>query len=69
MSFENIDSFISMGGHGLYVWLSYSIGLLVFLIAFISPIIQRKRIVKELLQLQRRQETKQNMKDHNSSIN
>lgn len=69
MSFENFDSFISMGGHGLYVWLSYSAGLLVFLIAFISPIIQRKRIVKELLQLQRRQETKQNMKDHNSSIN
>ena len=27
MGFENFADFIDMGGHGLYVWLSYAIAL------------------------------------------
>lgn len=54
MSFESFDAFINMGGHGLYVWLSYGVGLCIFLIAFIAPIIKRKSVLKELSQLQRR---------------
>lgn len=55
MQFTDIDAFLAMGGHGFYVWLSYGVGLLVFTIAFISPLLKKKQIVKELLQLQRRQ--------------
>ncbi len=54
MYFTNLETFIDMGGHGLYVWLSYGVGLVIFFIAFISPIVKRKRIIKELSQIQRR---------------
>ncbi|WP_068750299.1 heme exporter protein CcmD, partial [Oleiphilus sp. HI0123] len=28
MSFDSFSEFLNMGGHGLYVWLCYGIGLL-----------------------------------------
>tara|TARA_R110002167_G_scaffold241351_1_gene446675 strand:+ start:458 stop:664 length:207 start_codon:yes stop_codon:yes gene_type:complete len=68
MQFVDIDAFLNMGGHGLYVWLSYGVGLVVFIIAFISPILKKKRIIKELSQLQRRQ-TRQKMKQNTEGIN
>lgn len=29
MNFESLDALLAMGGHGLYVWLSYGVSLLV----------------------------------------
>lgn len=55
MRFENFESFIAMGGHGLYVWLCYGVGLLVFMVVFLSPIVRKKAIIAELQQLRRRQ--------------
>lgn len=54
MSFDTFSEFIAMGGHGLYVWLCYGVGLVVMSIAFIQPILKRKEIVKELQQAIRR---------------
>lgn len=68
MQFTDIDAFINMGGHGLYVWLSYGVGLLVFITAFMSPVLKKKRIIKELSQLQRRQ-SKHKMKQSTEGIN
>ena len=48
MYFESWEAFINMGGHGLYVWLSYGVGLCVFMAALISPLVRRKYIMKEL---------------------
>ena len=69
MNFTDLESFLNMGGHGLYVWLSYGVGLLVFIIAFVSPILQKKRIIKDLSQLQRRQQTKRVPHESTGSIN
>ena len=69
MSFTSFESFLEMGGHGLYVWLSYGVGLLIFIIAFISPILKRKRIIQEMSQLQRRQNLKRTPNDNTGSIN
>ena len=69
MNFTSLESFLNMGGHGLYVWLSYGIGLLVFIIAFVSPILKRKHIIQELSQLQRRQQIKRTPNDNTGSIN
>lgn len=55
MQFSDLEAFFAMGGHGLYVWLAYGIGFVVFLVAAINPVLQKKRIIKELKQLQRRQ--------------
>jgi heme exporter protein D len=54
LSFDNFSDFFAMGGHGVYVWLSYGMGIIIFAIAFIQPLLQRKTIIKELAQRNRR---------------
>ena len=54
MSFDSFTDFLAMGGHGIYVWLSYGMGLLIFSASLIQPISRKKSLIKELLQLQRR---------------
>ncbi len=55
MNFDSFNDFLMMGGHGLYVWLSYGVGLLVLMIAAISPVIERKRVIKQVAQQIKRQ--------------
>lgn len=69
MNFTSLESFLNMGGHGLYVWLSYGVGILVFIIAFVGPILKRKQIIQELSQLQRRHKPKQKTNENTESIN
>ncbi len=54
MSFDSVSAFLEMGGHGLYVWLCYSVGLITFLMLGFSPVFERKALMKELAQRQRR---------------
>ena len=55
MRFTDFDAFMQMGGHGLYVWLCYGVGLLVFIVCLISPVLRKKEIYKELRQAKRRE--------------
>jgi heme exporter protein D len=45
-----------MGGHGLYVWSSYALGLAVMLGCVLSPILTRKRLITEQQRRLRREE-------------
>ena len=45
--FDSLADFIAMGGHGLYVWMSYAVGAGVFLFNLLSPYLIRKRLVTE----------------------
>jgi heme exporter protein D len=56
MYFSSFEEFLMMGGHGLYVWLCYGVGFLVLMICFLSPIIKKRTILKELRQVQRREQ-------------
>lgn len=56
MSFDSFADFLAMGGHGLYVWSSYAIGLIVLLANVVSPIMTRKRLITEQLRRIRREE-------------
>lgn len=58
MSFDSFADFLAMGGHGLYVWSSYAIGLAVVLANVISPMMTRKRLITEQLRRIRREENK-----------
>lgn len=58
MSFDSFADFLAMGGHGLYVWSSYAIGLVVLLANVVSPIMTRKRLITEQLRRIRREEIK-----------
>lgn len=47
MSFDSFSDFLAMGGHGLYVWLSYGIGLVIIVLNLVLPMRTRKRIMAE----------------------
>ena len=43
--------FLSMGGHGFYIWTSYAIVTVVLVFSFIKPISQLQKIIRDLGQL------------------
>lgn len=63
MSFESFADFIAMGGHGLYVWLCYGVGLIAFLCLGLGPVFEHKRVLNELAQQQRRRENDKRKKN------
>ena len=48
MQFESLLEFVQMGGHGVYVWLSYGITLMVITLNFILPKLEQKQLLKSL---------------------
>lgn len=48
MSFESLQEFIAMGGHGPFVWTSYGVAALVIFYNIVQPIIRRKDVLKRL---------------------
>ena len=55
MNFETFTEFLLMGGHGLYVWLSYGVGFFIILLVYIQPVLARRSIIQELSQRLRRE--------------
>lgn len=58
MRFDSFSDFLSMGGDGLYVWLSYGIGVVVILGNVVWPILRRKQLLTQLRRRLRREENK-----------
>lgn len=51
-----------MGGHGLYVWLSYGIVLVLFIINLAGPLLRKKQLISELTRRLRREQKKHESK-------
>ncbi len=62
MYFDSFTDFIAMGGHGLYVWLAYSIALAVIAFNVLSPMLRKKQFVAEY---QRRLKREQRLGESN----
>lgn len=58
MSFASFSEFLAMGSHGVYVWTSYGIGLLVVLINVALPLLGRRRYLQDEARRLRREEMK-----------
>jgi heme exporter protein D len=56
MSFETFADFLAMGKHGLYVWLSYGVAVLVIAANVLALRRQRRRFFREAAALERRRE-------------
>lgn len=56
MSFSSFSEFLNMGGHGLYVWISYATALLVILFNVLMPIRLRRQFFLDQARQQRREE-------------
>lgn len=55
MSFDSFSDFIAMGGHGVYVWLSYAIAVVVIVINIVGPVLQKKKVFSDLTRRLRRE--------------
>ena len=55
MNFENFSDFLAMGGHGLYVWMAYSVALIVFVANVAGPVLKKKDILKKHAQRLKRE--------------
>ena len=54
VSFDSFPEFLAMGGHGLYVWLSYGATLIVVLANVVSVRMSRQRFFRQARALERR---------------
>ncbi len=49
-----MKEFFHMGGYGFYVWTSYGIALLILLANLLSPILLKKKLLRELARREQR---------------
>jgi len=49
-----MNEFFHMGGYGFYVWTSYGLALLVLLANLLSPILLKKKLLRELARREQR---------------
>lgn len=60
--FESLSDFISMSGHGPYVWFSYAIVLFAMLFFGFKPNWQMKQFVKTQSKINRQQQHQEELK-------
>lgn len=53
MQFESLSEFLTMGGHGLYVWLSYGVGVVLITYNLVAPRIRYRQFQARLARLSR----------------
>lgn len=46
--------FFAMGGYAFFVWTSYSLALLVLVLTFVWPVLQKRRLLRKLQQAHQR---------------
>ena len=56
MFFDSFSSFLEMGKHGLYVWSCYGLAAVIVAINFVSPILTRKKVIKDIQRQNRREQ-------------
>ena len=61
---SSITEFLHMGGYAFYVWMSYGLALVVLVMTFVMPMINRKNLIKEL-RMKYRQQERQNREREN----
>jgi heme exporter protein D len=55
VNFSSWHDFLYMGGHYLYVWLSYGIGVCGIIVTLARPLLARRRFFAQQRQLVRRE--------------
>lgn len=55
----SVSDFFHMGGHGFYIWVSYGLALVLMVAAFIPPIFQERKLIKQITRRLRREQRDQ----------
>lgn len=54
MQFDSFSAFISMGGHGVYVWSVYGATVIILLIMAANPLLKKRRFfIEQTMRLKR----------------
>jgi heme exporter protein D len=53
---NSFAEFLGMGGYGMYVWPAYGIAFVVLLLNVVLPLIQRKKLLRDLALKQKRKQ-------------
>lgn len=69
MAFDSFEAFLAMGKHGLYVWTSYAVFLVVIGANVVAPLWQKRRIMVHQRRLLRREEARQRRDEPRSGEN
>lgn len=51
ISFSNLSEFIAMDGHGIYVWSTYGIALIIIIYNVAAPFIKKRQFYQRWLQV------------------
>ncbi|AMO57538.1 heme exporter protein CcmD [Endozoicomonas montiporae] len=54
MYFDSLSSLMDMGGHGVYVWSTYGVGLLVVLYNILAPVLRNRQVIHSIQRQYRR---------------
>ncbi len=65
--FDSVAEALNMGGHGVYVWVSYAITALVIAVLMVQPMLAMKRQKKKFLEAVKRDQRAQRSSDASSS--
>ncbi|MBL4710943.1 MAG: heme exporter protein CcmD [Gammaproteobacteria bacterium] len=52
----NWSEFFNMGGYAFYVWSSYALALVIILANIVSPLMQRKKVIKRIKRTLKREQ-------------
>ncbi len=63
MYFDSFAEFITMGGHGPYVWACYAIALVVIVLNIASPLAQTRAFMREQARRLQREQRKSPRRD------
>lgn len=55
IAFESFADFLAMGGHGPYVWSTYSLCMAIMAWTAVLPMLARRRYLKDLARRRRRE--------------
>ena len=64
MQFTSFNDFISMGGYGFFVWLSFGVTVLLLGLLLIDSKTGHKRIINHIAQQKRREEKLRQSRNH-----
>ena len=67
--FSSFADFLTMSGHGVYVWIAYGVSFAALALLALQPVVRRRQLQRDLVRLQRIQTRRQNRTpDHTETL-
>ena len=64
MQFSSVQEFLTMGGHGAYVWLAVVVSLCTLIGLIVTPLKQQRKTMDQIARQQSRQIAEQSVASH-----